>query len=163
MAILPLPIPFFSFCVESCALITGLRVMSLPWRLLPLTRHLPIPLVHVHTHTCPATPRTYPRLTPELPATPLPGLELLPPTPPHGCLETAGDHIWLFVLRRRLFNFPAQAADKELYSCFNKNELVPKGKGNRKKAGLHTCVVFIPTHVFKVQKGAMTISISHCG
>ncbi len=126
MAVLPLLIPLFSFSVEICALITGLWVMSLLWRLLPFTRRLPIPPIHVclNTHL------------PQLPSIPTSISDLnnshLTPTPTHDCLEMA----WLFVLWMRLFNFRPQVEDKEPYNCCNKNELVPE----RKEVGMYACV-----------------------
>lgn len=128
MAILPLPIPFFGFCVESCALITGLWVMSLLWRLLPFTQRLPILPIHVclntHLPQLPSIPTSISPLSPPQPhwCSDLNNSHLTP-TPTHDCLEMA----WLFVLWMWLFNFP-QAEDKEPYNCCNKNELVPKRK-----------------------------------
>ncbi len=134
MAILPLLIPLFSFSVEICALITGLWVMSLLWRLLPYTRRLPIPPIHVclNTHL------------PQLPSIPTSISDLnnshLTPTPTHDCLEMA----WLFVLWMRLFNFRPQVEDKEPYNCCNKNELVPE----RKEVGMYARVSECLSHLF---------------
>lgn len=137
MAVLPLLIPFFSFCVEICALITGLWVMSLLWRLLPFTRRLPIPPIHVCLNThLPQLPSIPTSISPLSPPKPHRCSDLnnshLTPTPTHDCLEMA----WLFVLWMRLFNFRPQAEDKEPYNCCNKNELVPE----RKEVGMYALV-----------------------
>lgn len=137
MAVLPLQIPFFCFCVESWALIAGLRAMSLLWCLLPFIWRLPIPTIHVCLSThLPQLPFIPTSISPLNPSQPHWSSDLnnshLTPTPTHDCLEMA----WLFVQWMQLFNFPPQTEDKEPYNCCNKNELVPE----RKEVGMYASV-----------------------